>query len=91
MANTKSAQKRATQSLKRRDRNRYYKTTARSSVKKVRVLLAAGDLENAETAMRDVAQSLDKAAQKGCIHKNNAARRKSRLMLQLNQAKAQQV
>ena len=90
MANIKSAKKRARQAEKRREYNRYYKTTARTYVKKARTLIEAGDFDSAESAIKDAVKSLDKAAQKGVIHKNNAARRKSRLMLMLNKAKAQQ-
>jgi len=48
-------------------------------------LIAAGDLEEAREAVHAAVSALDKAAQKGVIHKNKAARRKSRLMKQLNQ------
>lgn len=88
MANIKSAKKRVRQAEKRREYNRYYKTTARTYVKRARTLIETGELGEAETAIRDAVVSLDKAAQKGCIHKNNAARRKSRLMAAFNKAKA---
>lgn len=91
MANIKSAKKRAGQNLIHRERNRYFKTTARTHIKKARAFIADGDIENAELAVKDASQALDKAAQKGIIHKNNAARRKSRLVLHLKQARAQQV
>ncbi len=89
MANIKSAKKRARQNLKRRARNRYYKTTARTYIKKARALIAAGEFEQAEEVVRLAEKALDKAAQKGIIHKNNAARRKSRLQIYLNRAKSQ--
>ena len=89
MANIKSAKKRARQNEKRRMRNRYYKTTARTYIKQARALIDAGQLDEAETAVRAAAKALDVAAGKGIIHKNNASRRKSRLMLHLNKAKAQ--
>ncbi len=89
MANIKSAKKRARQNLKRRERNRYYKTTARTYIKKARALIAAGEFEQAEEVVRLAEKALDKAAQKGIIHKNNAARRKSRLQIYLNRAKSQ--
>ncbi len=89
MANIKSAKKRARQNLKRRERNRYYKTTARTYVKKARALIAAGEFEQAEKVVRLAEKALDKAAQKGIIHKNNASRRKSRLQIYLNRAKSQ--
>lgn len=89
MANTKSAKKRARQAEKHRDRNRYFRSTARTYVRRARQLIEAGDFETAEEAISDAVKALDKAAQKGIIHKNNAARRKSRLMLMFNKAKAQ--
>jgi small subunit ribosomal protein S20 len=63
------------------------RTTTRTHIKKARVLLAAGKVGEAEQAMQTALKSLDKAAEKGVIHKNNAARRKSRLMRALNNAK----
>ncbi len=88
MANIKSSAKRARQSVKRRVRNRYYQTTARGYVKKARAQVETGDVENAEATIQLAIKALDKAAQKGAIHKNNAARRKSRLVKALNKAKA---
>ncbi len=89
MANIKSAKKRARQNLKLRERNRYYKTTARTYIKKARALIAAGNFEEAEATIQLAGKALDKAAQKGVIHKNNAARRKSRLQVYFNRAKSQ--
>lgn len=88
MANIKSSAKRAKQNAKRREHNRYYGTTARTFVKKARAQIAANELEDAEATIQQAAKALDKAAQKGVIHANNAARRKSRLMRALNKAKA---
>jgi len=86
LANIQSAIKRIKQSEKRRIRNKPYRTAARTYVKNTRLALAAGDLETAQAAAQDAIVALDKAAQKGVIHKNNAARRKSRLMKALNAA-----
>ncbi len=86
MANKKSAEKRARQSLKAYDRNRWYRGRARTFVKRTRVLIAEGDMQGAEDVLRRACQALDKAAQKGVIHKNNAARRKSRLVKAFKQA-----
>jgi len=91
LANIKSAKKRVRQNEKRRVRNRYYKTTTRTHIKKDRMLIDAGDFEQAEEAVKLAGKMLDKAAQKGVIHKNNASRHKSRLMLYLNRAKEQTV
>lgn len=87
MANIKSAVKRARQNEKRRARNRIYRSSARTYVKRARRLVEAGDLEQAEQDVTSAIRALDLAAQKGVIHKNNAARRKSRLikLLQKNQ------
>ncbi|MCB0156095.1 MAG: 30S ribosomal protein S20 [Anaerolineae bacterium] len=88
MANIKSAAKRARQSLKRRDQNRYFKATARTYLKRAQSQLATNELEDAAETIQLAVKALDKAAQKGVIHRNNAARRKSRLMKALNKAKA---
>jgi len=85
LANTKSAIKRLRSAERRRLRNRVYRVGARTAVKKARQALDGGDPEQAREAVRAAASALDKAAEKGIIHKNNAARRKSRLMRQLNQ------
>ncbi len=85
MANKKSAIKRLRSADRRRLRNRVYRVGARTAVKKARQAMDSGDPERAREAVRAAASALDKAAEKGIIHKNNAARRKSRLMRQLNQ------
>jgi small subunit ribosomal protein S20 len=71
------------QNEKRRLRNRFYKSQARTSVKKARVAIDDSNVEEARVATLTAIKALDKAAEKGIIHKNNAARRKSRLMKQL--------
>ncbi len=83
MANIKSQLKRIRQNEKRRLRNRYFKGRARTFVKKARMSIQRGSLEEAIQATRLAVSALDKAAEKGIIHKNNAARRKSRLMKRL--------
>ena len=84
MANIRSQIKRNRQNEKRRLRNRVYRGRARTFVKKAQASYTAGDLELARQSTKDAIIALDKAAQKGVIHKNNAARRKSRLMKRLN-------
>ena len=79
----KSSQKRERQNEKHRLRNRSYKSKARTMIKKAFLAIEEGNLENAKTATADAVQALDKAAAKGVIHKNNASRRKSRLMTRL--------
>ncbi len=88
MANTKSAQKRMLQNEKRRVRNRRYVSGARTAVKRARTALSSNDSQAAEDAVKNACSMLDRAASKGVIHPNNAARRKSRLMAHLNDAKA---
>jgi small subunit ribosomal protein S20 len=61
-----------------------WRSTARTLIKKARKLIEAGDLEAAAKAVGDAISTLDRAAAKGVIHKNNAARRKSRLMKRFN-------
>ncbi|MEZ4656782.1 MAG: 30S ribosomal protein S20 [Caldilineaceae bacterium] len=87
MANIKSAEKRIKQSLKRRERNRVARGGTRTAVKKARTLIDAGDASAAE-AVQDAIVALDRSVSKGVIHKNNAARRKSRLIKALNKATA---
>jgi small subunit ribosomal protein S20 len=88
LANTASAKKRIRSSAKRYERNRAVRSTTRTYVKKTRLLIANGDLTNAEQMLRDAASALDKAARKGIVHPRNAARRKGRLMAALAQARA---
>ena len=83
MANTRSAIKRMRQNPKRRLRNRYFTGAARTAIKKARTTMEGGTAQDARTATLEAIRTLDKAADKGVIHKNNAARRKSRLMRQL--------
>ncbi len=86
MANTKSAEKRWRQSLKRRLRNRAAVSTARTYVRDTLRTMRAGSPDPEKLKLAIIA--LDKAAEKGIIHKNNAARRKSRLMSQFAAAQA---
>jgi len=88
MANHKSAQKRARQNIKHRERNRALRTTLRTALKAYRTLLAAKDAKAAEGAYVEVQKRIDKAHTKGVIHANAAARYKSRLAAQLKKLKA---
>jgi small subunit ribosomal protein S20 len=83
LANIKSAIKRNKQNEKRRVRNRIYRGKARTYVAKARTAIGEKDADKATAATLEAISALDKAAQKGVIHKNNAARRKSRLMKRL--------
>jgi small subunit ribosomal protein S20 len=79
MPTTKSAKKRLRQSLERRTRNRSARSVLKSQVKKVRDAATAGDAEKAGAEFRLAAKRLDQAAASGVIHRNAAARTKSRL------------
>lgn len=86
MANTASAEKAARQSVTRHARNRWYRTRARTFIKRARLHLAQGQQAEAQAAVRLACEALDRAASKGVIHANNAARRKSRLMIAYTRA-----
>ena len=88
MAHSLSAKKRIRQSIKRRARNRSRKEQIKESVKAFTSSLTAAAFDKAETALREVAKRLDKVAAKGTIHKNTAARKRSRLAKRLNVARA---
>jgi small subunit ribosomal protein S20 len=88
MANTKSSKKDLRRSAKRRVRNQAAKSALKTYVKKVRVAATGGDANTAQTALTQAVSALDKAAQRGIIHKNQAARRKSRIAKAANKAKA---
>ncbi len=86
MANIKSAIKNIRKSARKQKHNRVFRSQARTFVKKTRSQIEAGELEQAQATLQVAIKALDKAAQKGIIHKNNAARSKSRLTKRLNQA-----
>jgi small subunit ribosomal protein S20 len=83
LANIKSQIKRNKQNEKRRLRNRVYRGSARVAVRDARAAMNSENVEEAKTAVLEAISALDKAAEKGVIHKNNAARRKGRLMKRL--------
>ncbi|MCC6793304.1 MAG: 30S ribosomal protein S20 [Thermomicrobiales bacterium] len=88
MANNDSARKRIKVAEQKRLRNRPYRTAARTFVKKAELAIRAGDQGAASTAVGDAISMLDRVASKGIIHRNNAARRKSRLMTKFNRLSA---
>jgi len=88
VANTKSAQKRNRQALKRRARNQAVRTQVKSAVKKAREALASKDAARVQEALRAAARMLDKAASKGVLHKKNASRRIARLAAAVQSARA---
>jgi small subunit ribosomal protein S20 len=79
MANIKSAQKRARQAVGRRTRNVSQHTAARSAIKDVRKAIAKGDKKAAAAALVKSQSVIDRVAAKGILHRNAAARQKSRL------------
>ena len=85
---TKSAQKQMRVAERRQLRNKSIRSLCKTNITKAERLIFSGDLETAQKAVIAAISSLDKAAEKGVIHPNNAARRKSRLMMKLNQAQA---
>jgi len=80
LANIKSQIKRNKQNEKRRLRNRVYRGSARIAVREARSAMESENSEESQAAILQAISALDKAAEKGVIHKNNAARRKGRLM-----------
>ena len=88
MANIKSSEKSARQSLKRHARNASVITSIKSRQKKLRVTIAAGDAAAAKQQYDDLTSALDKAAKRGIIHRNVANRRKGRLAKAIAGAKA---
>ena len=86
MPNIKSSQKQAHLSEKRRGRNRSVRTQTKSNLAKAEKLILSSASASAQAMVTTTISTLDKAAKKGIIHPNNAARHKSRLMKKLNQA-----
>jgi small subunit ribosomal protein S20 len=86
LANTRSAEKRNRQSQKRRARNVQVRTGLKSAVKKAREAVTGADPAAAKEAVQVALRTLDKAASKGVIHKNAAARRIGRLAKALAKA-----
>jgi small subunit ribosomal protein S20 len=84
MPHSRSARKRVRQNLTRRLRNRSVKSAVKSEVKKFLAVVEGSDTEAARAEFKTVASVLDKAAAHGVLHKNTAARRKSRLAAKLN-------
>ncbi|MCS5565183.1 MAG: 30S ribosomal protein S20 [Methylococcales bacterium] len=88
MANSLSAAKRARQAVQIRSRKTGQRGNLRTAIKKVIAAVAQGDLEQAQTAYRNAVPVIDSAVNKGLIHKNKAARNKSRLNNQVRGLKA---
>lgn len=83
MANSPQAKKRARQSEKRRTHNSSLRSLVRTVIKKVNAAIGSGDAAAAKSAYDDAVPVIDRLADKGIIHKNKAARHKSRLNAQV--------
>jgi small subunit ribosomal protein S20 len=86
LTHSRSAEKRVRQAEESRLRNRSIRGATRTQIRKALPLIAANRLDEAQGAVRQAVSALDRAAEKGVIHPNNAARHKSRLMLKYNSA-----
>ena len=84
MANIKSAKKRVLVNQKKADRNKSIKSAVKTSIKKVEAAVVAKDKEAAVAPLANAISTIDKAATKGVYHKNNAARKVSRLSKAVN-------
>ncbi len=87
MPNTRSARKQVRVIQRRRLRNKSIQSLCKTNITKAERLIFSGELQSAQEAAVAAISSLDRAAEKGVIHPNNAARRKSRLMKKLNEAR----
>jgi len=87
MPNTESAKKRLRQDISRRERNRSFVRSVRSQCRKVLEAVEAGNVEQAETEFRMAAKKLDRAGARKVIHRNAAARTKSRLSAKIKALK----
>lgn len=85
LANTSSAKKRIRTNERKRMRNQMYRSRVKTMIKKVEQTIVSGN--PSEEALRTAISTMDKAAVKGILHKNNVARRKSRLWKKFNAAR----
>lgn len=83
MANSPQAKKRARQSEKRRNHNASLRSMVRTTIKKVNAAISAGNFDEAKAAYASAVPIIDRMADKGIIHKNKAARHKSRMNTQV--------
>jgi small subunit ribosomal protein S20 len=87
MPNTKSAKKRLRQNFERRDHNRSLRSDVRTQCRKVREAIKAADVEKAEAEFRLAAKKLDRAGARNIVHRNAAARLKSRMSAKIKALK----
>ena len=88
MAHSLSAKKRIRQNVKRNALNRWRKDRVKDAVRAFDTAIEAGKLDEAQKLLNDAASTIDKVASTPAMHKNTAARRRSRLARKLNAAKA---
>jgi small subunit ribosomal protein S20 len=88
LPHSKQAQKQARNSEKRQLRNRAVRSRAKTFITRAEKHVFTGEMETAQVTVAESIRALDRAAGKGIIHPNNAARRKSRLMKKFNQTQA---
>jgi len=88
MPNHKSAEKRMRQNERRKGINRSNRTRLRTEIKKLRAAITGGDKDALQTVLSQTVSTIDKSVQKGVLHKNAAARHKSRLSARVNGAGA---
>ncbi len=86
MPNHKSAEKRMRQNEKRRTINRGHRSRLRTGIKRLRAALEGGDASGVQALLPETISLIDKAVQKGALHRNAAARYKSRLTVRANDA-----
>ncbi len=84
MANIKSAKKRILVSSKRAERNKALRSSVKTAIKRVEIAVKKKDADAAKSALAQAVKVIDKACAKGIYHKNNAARKVSRLTLAVN-------
>lgn len=90
MANLKSAIKRIRQSTRQTERNRYWRKSLRTAVRRVDSAIKAGDVEAAKSQLPEAISVINRVASKGVIPKSRASRRVSRLTTAVNKLEAQQ-
>ncbi len=88
MAHSLSAKKRIRQNATRRERNRARKSVIKGTVRKLDKAIHDKDVDTAQKVFREAVRKIDKTASKGTLHKNTAARKKSRLAKRLNRLTA---
>ena len=85
MPNIKSAKKRVLIAKVNNDRNKADKSALKTTLKKFEAAVTEGNREQADSAYKAAVKSIDQAVNKGILHKNNAARKKSSITLKMNE------